>query len=70
MAILEVANFNVLEEVSGGGVYADALGVLISKVPQQARAMSYPARNLTSEPPRSADHGVQLHPVPAWHVAA
>lgn len=44
--------------------------VLIGKLPQQAHAMSYPTRNLTSEPPRSADHGVQLHPVPAWHVAA
>jgi hypothetical protein len=43
---------------------------LIGNVRQQARAMSHPARNLNSEPTRSADHGVQLHPVPARHVAA
>jgi hypothetical protein len=43
---------------------------LISNVPQQAHALSYPARNLASESPRSAEHGVQLHPIPAGHVAA
>ena len=52
------------------GVLGPVFNDLIGNVPQQAHAMSYPTRNLTSEPPRSADHGVQLHPVPAWHVAA